>query len=144
MRELTKWSARWNVGNLDVDRLREHLFRLWQLGLDALDCEVLKIRFAHEHLSDTLAVMRRCFAAEEELLARTNCSLLKQHTDDHLVVADKMENIIHCTGCDKDELYEALLDWTNRHVTEIDVLCCGCSKDIHNNGVCKQASERKT
>lgn len=144
MRELAKWSEHWCVGNLDIDRQRKHLFRLWQMALDVLEDEVIEKRRVREYLNDILAFMRHCFAAEEELLARTNCYFLQRHAAEHAVLGQKLTSIIYPTACELDELHKVLLDWTNRHVPEIDVLCCGCSKDIHNNRVCKQASERKS
>lgn len=139
MIKLTKWSEDWNVGHLDIDLRRKHLFRLWQLALDAMDDDRLKIIYAPEYVRDISKVMNSCFAVEEGRLASANCPFLEQHAQDHRVIADKIAKLIYRTRCHKDELHKALLEWTDRHVPEIDVLCSGCSKDTHNNSVCRRA-----
>ncbi len=121
---LKNWSKELSIGNANLGRQHERLFRLSQKAHEMAGLPSVTSEEYHELLNDIAAALRMHFASEEKILARNNCPTLAEHKSAHQTYEEKFIQILYEAALgelDKGVLLDTLSDYLNNHATEMDM-----------------------
>ena len=138
---LKNWSKDLSIGNTELDRQHEKLFRLAHKAQLMANLQSTSRDEYHELLNDLAAALHTNFATEEKILMRKHCPAFAMHSAAHAAYQEKLVRIL-CAATrhiqDRDALLDTMSDLLENHIEKMDVPCKDCLKDF---GPCRRAPD---